>query len=317
MKPRCNSGWIHLRAKGNSRNLPHRLWRIREHCEQVVTCRGLQKLGRQAVILNRIVGVVTDLQFLASFQNMIGRLCVPPNFRPGRREGFTLIELLVVIAIIAILAGLLLPALAKAKGKAQSIACLSNVKQWSLAFWMYGDDYDDYFPGEGTPAAINDASNANAWYNTAAPYMSQPTLLSLYLSGNAPKPGEKSIFVCPSPKKRNAIPDIGAEVFYYGFNNRMDPNGPAQFKRSQCLYLVDTVTFTECEETQYPSTSGRFAQNFVRHENRANLGFADGHAAPVSLADCGRKFDGSEDNSAAEFSKPRKVYWWPYPGAPP
>jgi prepilin-type N-terminal cleavage/methylation domain-containing protein/prepilin-type processing-associated H-X9-DG protein len=248
---------------------------------------------------------------------MIDHLRVPGPHRPARREGFTLIELLVVIAIIAILAGLLLPALAKAKGKAQSISCLSNVKQWSLAFWMYGDDYDDCFPVEGTPAAIDDISNANAWYNTTAPYMSQPTLLSLYQSGNPPKAGDKSIFVCPSPKNRNASPDIGKEVFYYGFNNRMDPNGPAQFKRSQCKYLADTVTFTECEENNYPSTSGTFAKNFVRHDNRANLGFADGHAAPVSLADCGRNPNGSEDNSAAEFSKPRRVYWWPYPGAPP
>ena len=154
-------------------------------------------------------------------------------FPRSARHGFTLIELLVVIAIIAILAALLLPALAKAKIKAQAMVCTSNERQIGLAFIMFADENDGSMPRIANGVWTN-APFYNLWWGDQL----KPYITSAY--------SKKGVFSCPAA---NAL-RLNKYPFYAG-KNITDPNDP-----SYVNYGYNTAISCDTDANQLTTKTG-------------------------------------------------------------
>jgi prepilin-type N-terminal cleavage/methylation domain-containing protein/prepilin-type processing-associated H-X9-DG protein len=220
--------------------------------------------------------------------------------------GFTLIELLVVIAIIAILASLLLPALARAKSQALSVACMSNLKQLSVAWQAYALDNKDYVPPNSFVYDIisdTPVDNGPAWCTNLAVW--DITAVGIEHGLLFPYNTSDGIYHCPADKSqietRAGVPT--GQTRFRTYNMSQSINGVADtfystfvpaFTRftqimnpepSHCFVFLD-VHESEIVDTQFgiPLKIDPLYPNYWfdvpanRHNQGCNMSFADGHA---------------------------------------
>jgi len=206
-----------------------------------------------------------------------------------------------VIAIVSILAALLLPALSQAKAKAQRIACMNNLKQWTLALFFYTDNNEDTLPREKPCAdqspwpfschtwdAAAAPTNYKVWYNALPPLIGKPALAE-YAANPSRRMhfySRESLFHCPRarfPANWDAIP-----MFSLAINAKLMRGSVDMGKISCILDPARTVLFFDIGlPGETPVNSGQqtyngqphgFGRRFsARHNGYGDLAFADGH----------------------------------------
>ncbi len=218
---------------------------------------------------------------------------LPPPSGLRDRTGFTLIELLVVIAIIAILAGMLLPALSKAKLKGKQAVCTNNMKQMGIAFKVYMDDYRGYFPIHTSWGNIGGAlgQHASNLEGGLTPPANRP--LNAYV-------GKVESFRCPSDngdaRWNPPAANPGVENCYFAWGNSYSDqlNTRMQIQRVTGSDMAANIPMNEVELARAPST--KFVMgDWIWHrdrgvtvkknqwhnyaaEKRTMVTFGDGHA---------------------------------------
>ena len=185
-----------------------------------------------------------------------------------KKKGFTLIELLVVIAIIALLASILFPVFAKARDKARTATCASNLKQIGSAIFMYVQDWDECFPVDPRPRVYG-----YTWANTLKPYLGDKSTGNVF--------GKTGVMFCPSDTKK--LPDntqfrssYGLSIAFSGDNAPRPPwYCPVPLPQVKHLSEQLLVTESNLNTGYYCQVNRGSVANW--HNGRANVLFCDGH----------------------------------------